>query len=150
MVYQVSHIINTFITGIRKHKTSSLAFLINPPSPRPPLPLSATLTEEEAATIIQAHFRGYLACKNPYIVEFRKWQKRFQLECAAVRTIQQWWRNLKCKDDAHIHVSEPSVQMDISISESRLRREEELLQQSVTEPNGNKKSEESLPGICRI
>lgn len=34
-------------------------------SPRPPLPLSATLTEEEAATIIQAHYRSYLVRKNP-------------------------------------------------------------------------------------
>lgn len=28
-------------------------------SPRPPLPLSAIMTEEEAATLIQAGYRGY-------------------------------------------------------------------------------------------
>ena len=65
------------------------------PRPRPPLPLSATLTEEEAATIIQAHYRGYcVRCTNPHVVEFRKWQRRLMEEKMAVLKIQKWWRNV--------------------------------------------------------
>ena len=41
------------------------------PSPRPPQPLSATLTEEEACTIIQAHFRGYRGRRLPEAQLFR-------------------------------------------------------------------------------
>lgn len=65
------------------------------PRPRPPLPLSATLTEDEAAAIIQAHYRGYrIRSTHAHVVEFRKWQKRYSEEKNAVRKIQQWWRNV--------------------------------------------------------
>ena len=68
---------------------------MTPCRPRPALPLSATLTEDEAATIIQAHFRGYhVRSKNLHVVEFRKWQKRYTSEKIAVRKIQRWWRRL--------------------------------------------------------
>ncbi len=40
-------------------------------SPRPLLPLSATLTEDQAATIVQAVFRGYLARKQENAMLFR-------------------------------------------------------------------------------
>ena len=64
-------------------------------SPHPPLPLSATLTETEAAIIIQAYYRGYhLRCTNLYVIEFRKWQRRYAEEKAAARVIQKWWRRL--------------------------------------------------------
>ena len=62
--------------------------------PRCPLPLSATLTESEAAAIIQAHYRSYrLRCSNPHVVEFRKWQRRYREEAAAARKMQAWWRS---------------------------------------------------------
>ena len=45
--------------------------LVPTPSPRPPLPLSATLTEEEAARIIQSYYRGYVARKESGAQLFR-------------------------------------------------------------------------------
>ena len=41
------------------------------PRPRPPLPLSATLTEEEAAIIIQSFYRGYLVRREADAQLFR-------------------------------------------------------------------------------
>lgn len=63
-------------------------------SPRPPLPLSATLSEPEAAIIIQACVRGFIVCDHviyhrlyillyqvrcrPEVQQFRQWQKGFR------------------------------------------------------------------------
>lgn len=75
--------------------------------PRSPLPLSATLTEEEAATIIQAHYRGYrIRCTDPHVVEFRKWQRRLAEERMAVLKIQKWWRNVMSSNDKLSHENE--------------------------------------------
>ena len=61
-------------------------------------PLSATLTEEEAATMIQAVYRGrYTRRHNAHIVEFLKWKERFARETVAARKIQKCWRNYEKK-----------------------------------------------------
>ncbi|XP_062508674.1 IQ domain-containing protein K-like isoform X2 [Corticium candelabrum] len=60
--------------------------------PRPPLPLSATLTEEEAATIIQSWYRGHVARCDSDVQEFRQWMKKLRKEIDAARCIQLFWR----------------------------------------------------------
>ncbi|XP_065826233.1 IQ domain-containing protein K-like [Oscarella lobularis] len=60
--------------------------------PRPPLPLSATWTEDEAATVIQAHYRGYLVRMQPDIQEFRQWSKGVRQEQEAALIIQRNWK----------------------------------------------------------
>ena len=44
------------------------------------MPLSATLTEEEAAIIIQKHYRGYVGRKDKRAALFREWQRRLHQE----------------------------------------------------------------------
>lgn len=62
-------------------------------SPRPPLPLSATLTKEEAATIIQSFFRGYLARREGKAQLFRTWQRKVWEERRAVNKIKTFWKS---------------------------------------------------------
>lgn len=64
-------------------------------SPRPPLPLSATLTKEEAATIIQSFFRGYLARREGKAQLFRTWQRKVWEERRAVNKIKTFWKSKK-------------------------------------------------------
>ncbi|XP_065899914.1 IQ domain-containing protein K-like [Dysidea avara] len=61
-------------------------------NPRPPLPLSATLTELEAVIIIQSHARGFLVRCRPEVQQFRQWQRGLWKERQAVSTIQTHWR----------------------------------------------------------
>jgi hypothetical protein len=61
-------------------------------NPRPPLPSSATLTEEEATIIIQSTYRGYQTRCHEDVQLFRQWQRGFRKEIQAVITIQRAWR----------------------------------------------------------
>lgn len=61
-------------------------------NPRPPLPLSATLTEEEAAIKLQAAYRGYQVRSHEDVEIFREWQKSYHKEIYAVQTIQRYCR----------------------------------------------------------
>ena len=64
-------------------------------SPRPPLPLSATLTEDEAAMIIQSFYRAYRVRCWPDVAQLREWQRGFRKEVEAIIKIQRFWRSRK-------------------------------------------------------
>lgn len=57
--------------------------------PQPPLPLHLRLTKAEAATLIQAGIRGYIARQRDNVKGFREKVKRKQV---AAITIQSAWR----------------------------------------------------------
>jgi len=60
--------------------------------PRPPLPLSLIWTEEEAALVIQSHWRGFLVRKRPDIQELRVWQKDWRQENENIRNkVEEFW-----------------------------------------------------------
>lgn len=60
--------------------------------PRKPLPLSLRLSEDKAATKIQAFCRGHLTRSDPKIAELRQWQKDRREEKQGTRDkVQEFW-----------------------------------------------------------
>lgn len=63
-------------------------------NPREALPLSLLLSDEQAATIIQSHYRGYLVRKEPDIAGLRSWQREWNDMNEDVRNkMSKFWRN---------------------------------------------------------